>query len=160
VFDEKELASEMRTIFEKKRFIELLDNFLAEKKAGNSDQAEEEYGVKEAKSWDDVDTDAKKDDSLPSFESGSSGSSDSSQINYERPKARQMQHLHDEKSLSEEDLRSLVMDSRKEIHDDIGTASAEKKRRFIVKEFIYGFIIGLVFGLIMLGIIFQLKPYC
>ena len=98
VFSEKELASEMRTILEKKRFIELLDNFLAERRSGSSEsasQANEDFEVKEAKSWDDVDTDAKEDDSLPSFESDN----DSPPISYDRPKLKMPPlHVDEEKS--------------------------------------------------------------
>jgi hypothetical protein len=36
-------------------------------------------------------------------------------------------------------------------------AKKEKPHKFMVEEFLYGFILGLIFGLIMLGVILQLK---
>jgi hypothetical protein len=157
VFNEKELASEMRGVLEKPRMIELIGRFLLKRSNEDKPKHGESYDVKEVKSWDDVVTDVKEEDLIPPA--------------FEIPATLSVPRKEDEsladespKSLSEDDLRSIVMDSRKVLKEEeprhrIEPASKDNKK-FIVKEFIYGFIIGLIFGLIMLGILLNLKPYC
>lgn len=60
------------------------------------------------------------------------------------------------------DINNMIMGKRplspqaeehRRVMDDLDRA----RKRLVVKEFIYGFVIGLVFGLIMLGVLFNLK---
>jgi len=67
------------------------------------------------------------------------------------------------KELSEQEIKNIV-DEAREVFEKEEQPRARKTRhlrdeqhRFIVKEFIYGFLLGLIFGLIMLGIIFNLN---
>lgn len=68
-----------------------------------------------------------------------------------------------EKKLSEEEIKGIVDDAKQVLGEEVALSrgtryrGAEHYPRFIVKEFIYGFLLGLIFGLIMLGIIFNLK---
>jgi len=67
-----------------------------------------------------------------------------------------------EKELSEKKIKSIVHEAKQMLEEEEHKArKAEHPKpeqyRFIVKEFIYGFLLGLIFGLIMLGIIFNLN---
>jgi hypothetical protein len=80
-----------------------------------------------------------------------------------------------EHDLSDNELKDIVMNARKDFHDDLerqdhaghGAFGAKddlippvrkhEEHKFIIKEFIYGFILGLIFGLVMLGVLFNIK---
>nr|MCK4930149.1 hypothetical protein [Nanoarchaeota archaeon] len=81
------------------------------------------------------------------------------------------------KELSEKDIKNMVDEAKQVFEKEIEEEEKYKvertepprpehlklkypkpeHHRFVVKEFIYGFILGLIFGLLMLGIIFNLK---
>ncbi|MBW2990623.1 hypothetical protein KY348_02870 [Candidatus Woesearchaeota archaeon] len=72
-----------------------------------------------------------------------------------------------EKELSGKDIKGIVDEAKHVLSQAIHKTTKKPKHRriehpdytkFVVKEFIYGFVLGLIFGLIMLGIIFNLKP--
>lgn len=71
VFQEKELADEMRKIFEKKRMIELLDDYHEKKSALKGVDDKDDlpvFGVKEVPGWDEVDTDKRVGDKSEELE--------------------------------------------------------------------------------------------
>lgn len=67
-----------------------------------------------------------------------------------------------EKVLSENELKTIVEDARDALKEEekrlMGwvKSKTESHHHFVVKEFIYGFILGLIFGLIMLRVIINL----
>ncbi|HJX05826.1 MAG TPA: hypothetical protein VJ461_03885 [Candidatus Nanoarchaeia archaeon] len=71
-------------------------------------------------------------------------------------------HPKKESILSESELKTIVEDAREALRDEekriMGWVKSrtELHHNFVVKEFIYGFVLGLIFGLIMLGVIINL----
>ncbi|KYK24702.1 hypothetical protein AYK26_06540 [Euryarchaeota archaeon SM23-78] len=76
------------------------------------------------------------------------------------------------KKLSKKEIKKVVNDARQVFNDNKMKEVAKVKpknylledhyrfvehRMYIVKEFIYGFLMGLVFGMIMFGILFNLN---
>jgi hypothetical protein len=68
----------------------------------------------------------------------------------------------DEKDLSDKDLKKIVLNAKQALADEerdrhiILKHESDWHHRFVVKEFIYGFVLGLIFGMMMLGIIVNL----
>jgi len=128
VFEQKKLAKSMRKARDKEELIKTLDAFL--KKKHKQTRSEEKKVIAEEQ------------------ESGAEV----------------------EKALSEKEIRSIVNEAKQELekeekHISKHEEDASSKRltrpgqhhRMIVKEFIFGFVLGLIFGLIMLGIIANLR---
>ena len=72
------------------------------------------------------------------------------------------------KILSENEIRKIVMEAKEALVDEEKKVAgwikpkserlaSEMHHHFVVKEFIYGFILGLIFGLVMLGVIANLR---
>jgi len=68
----------------------------------------------------------------------------------------------DEKDLTEKDLKKIVLNAKHALADEerdrhiIMKHETDWHHKFVVKEFIYGFVLGLIFGMMMLGIIVRL----
>lgn len=68
-----------------------------------------------------------------------------------------------EKELSKKEIETIIDDAKQTLEKEEQHMLHKKMHlkaehhKFVVKEFIYGFVLGLIFGLIMLGIIFNLK---
>ena len=79
--------------------------------------------------------------------------------------------LEAEKDLSEKEIKNIVDEAKQALEKEEGYVSKKAEHahpkpskhpglehhRLIVKEFIFGFLLGLIFGLIMLGIIANLR---
>jgi len=162
VFQEKELADEMRRALEKPRMIELLDEFFERKKHPSQEKDDlPVFGVKEASGWDEVDTEAIKEQDKPvpdaEWKAIEVPKIDSLTDQDEKDEGRELPDDGDDS------LKRIVFDSRRVIKEEEARLShkahpALPEPKFLVKEFIYGFIIGLIFGLIMLGILLNLRP--
>lgn len=69
----------------------------------------------------------------------------------------------EEKVLSESELQKVVMNAKQALeeeaqhHELFLKHQQEWHHKFIVKEFIYGFVLGLIFGMMMLGFILKLN---
>jgi tetrahydromethanopterin S-methyltransferase subunit F len=61
-------------------------------------------------------------------------------------------HITEDKKLSNKDVDELAHDIKRVVAMQQRKLE-ESKHKFIVKEFIYGFIIGLIFGVIMIGLL-------
>ena len=89
----------------------------------------------------------------------------------ENPEEIRIDHASKERDLTREELEDFAddvkFDMKMELHemqvrrriDKEYKKYADQDDRFIVKEFIYGFILGLIFGLIMLGTLLNLNIY-
>ncbi len=187
IFQEKELASEMRRIFEKKRMIELLEDYIKKKSSMKGVDDREDlpvFGVREVESWDAVDTDKRVGDKSEETEEITGAPYDREEKETirapEKPfdnapandwKAIEVAKIEPEIADSEagaevdggdDDLKRIIFDSRKVLKEEEAKLSHKTRPslpepKFLVKEFIYGFIIGLIFGLIMLGILLNLN---
>lgn len=68
----------------------------------------------------------------------------------------------DEKELSEKDLQKIVMSAKHALADEerdrhlLLKHESDWHHKFVIKEFVYGFVLGLIFGMMMLGIIVNL----
>ncbi len=126
VFNEKELAEQMRAAHKKKQLLKVLKKFLRPMQVTEATETRTEELVQPVS----------------------------------KPKS--------EKELSHDQIRQAVEEARHDLGENIHQSelsaiskigesySKNKYNRFIVKEFVYGFVIGLIFGLMMLGIIIRL----
>jgi hypothetical protein len=83
----------------------------------------------------------------------------------EEPRAEELR-IGGEHELAHLDLKEMVDDAKQELEIEGRQLGSRKESRllpredkagFLVKEFIYGFILGLIFGLIMLGALLNIK---
>ncbi|MBN2459055.1 hypothetical protein JXB28_02125 [Candidatus Woesearchaeota archaeon] len=69
----------------------------------------------------------------------------------------------DEKGLSEKELKKIVLGAKQALAEEESKKilwkrhEAELHHKFVIKEFIYGFVLGLIFGMMMLGVIVNLR---
>ena len=183
VFGHEDLASDLRRVLERKDTIEMLERFIHRKEERQSiDEAIEKKIEKHdiEKSREPAVAEAvPKPPELPGHpmpeeiesvrESMDRYNSEvaesvaaSSALDHEAPELK----LKSEHELNEGDIKEIVSEAKEELEVE-GRQIESRKRsgefmkdeglRMIVKEFIFGFIIGLVFGLIMLGAILNLK---
>lgn len=132
VFKEKRLAKRMRGISDREGMITILEDFLKKKK----EKKESYQKIKRL-----IIPEEKKIISEPVKEES-------------------------EKELSEKEIKGIVDEAKQVFEKEVTEEEKHKAEgakhhklelsRFIVKEFVYGFILGLIFGLIMLGIIFNI----
>lgn len=178
VFNEKDLADEMRTVMEKKDTIDIIKKHLHRHAKKNSSLIEEpERIAKEKKVQSEVSdfSEAKKEveeklsgeekkaEYLVEETQAQESSADSDEVSQA---VTQGAVLEGEQGLDKEQLDKLVEETKEELEIEgrvledkekkDKASNRECKHRFIVKEFIYGFIMGLIFGLFMLGALMNL----
>lgn len=129
VFKENELAQQMRATHNKKQLLKVLKDFLRPKHKIKTIKTQTEEPVQPV-----------------------------------QPVSKQKT----ERELSENQIHQIVEEARNKLEEDIyqselsainrlgGSYSKYQHNHFVVKEFVYGFVLGLIFGLIMLGIIIRL----
>jgi hypothetical protein len=175
VFEHKGLAEDLRHVTEKKDTIYLIDRFLkSHDDSGKESKFEEKLIVAPP---DEKEIDVSKmpapelkadeaDSGKKESEEGPDAADDIPDENEgdasakgDAVKKAVQEDRHTEHELSKEELHALADDAKYEIALEGRQIEEAKKiearyepaHKFIVKEFIYGFLLGLVFGLIMLG---------
>ena len=146
VFQEKDLAKSMREVSEKDGLIIILEGYLEEKEA-SSIAPEQTPQIKKI-----IPSDRKLHEEIEEQEE--------QQAEF---KEEQVPKPEKERVLSHREIKSIV-EGAKHVFAELEHRKAKKEdalkpmhHHLVLKEFIYGFILGLIFGLIMLGIIFNLK---
>ena len=143
VFEERKLARSMREVAERDGLLIILDDFLEKKHKKEAPRRIKRLIIPKEK----------KLSSELTLHSSLQPNPEPSP----KPSSKQ------ERELSEKDIRSVV-DDAKQVFEKEKMLEIEREERhhpaynrFILKEFVYGFLLGLIFGLIMLGIIFNLR---
>jgi len=151
VFQEKKLAKSLREVSERDGMIIILEEFLDKK---HPEVEAEQESVSEGKS-EEEETEEKE-------EAAELGS------RVIIPPDKKL-GLDSEKDLSEHEIKNMVAEAKQVLDKQIERqhkgkvfvesreAKAPEHHKFVVAEFIYGFVLGLIFGLIMLGILFNLR---
>lgn len=156
VLNEDELAAELRNVMERKDTIDLIKRHIhrhKEHSAPERIQASEEKEIVDAPV------------SLSSFlEPVPEYIPDNKVSEPEKLSG----NAKEERVLDTYALRAMVKETKEEIEErhvedieekDIEKVNKQKEtvHKFVVREFIYGFVLGLIFGLIMLGALFNIK---
>lgn len=151
VFEEKKLARSMREVSEKDGLIIILEDFLKRKKSRK--KPKKSFGkIKRLV--------VPKERRLSPEPERYLTEKEAPEREASEKEASEKEVLG--KDLSEKELKGIVSDA-KQVFEKEKIAELEKEHlkplqsRFIVKEFIYGFLLGLIFGLIMLGILLNLR---
>jgi len=219
VFEEHDLAAELRRVMERKDTVRLLEQFIHRKKKQNETRQDEEAAHHEKHSV--------LEQAAPEFKEESKGESrgefaqgrivsaakhslydepaeelelkeHENVVSVEEPvyaadeddanskAALDGSESHDsplkvenEQDLSEDDLKSIVNKTKHELEIEgrhveeedkdhslsgkvlraTGYTRLDDRTKFIIKEFVFGFVLGLIFGLIMLGALLNLNCY-
>jgi hypothetical protein len=163
VFGEHDLADDLRKVMERHDVIYLIDRYLKRKK--REEQLESIPTLDESDVQEELKYIADEDD-LPN-----ASSPDKIEVVNLEESSHDFKEIKvdkiDERELTESDLKELTKEAKQELDSDLKVkpsheAIFEKRWKdresvFIVKEFIYGFLLGLIFGLIMAGVLFNLR---
>ncbi|MBU1198626.1 MAG: hypothetical protein KKF46_08060 [Nanoarchaeota archaeon] len=159
VFGESVLAQSMREVSEREGLIIILEEFLK-----NKDLVHQHYEQKHHELHKEhILAEHKNQEHKPTEENQKVIMPDEIKI-FEYPK-------HEEKILTEQELKDMVGEAKEVLREKEHKSEHEPKlsdlrhheheihkhehHKFIVKEFIYGFVLGLIFGFILLGIIYN-----
>lgn len=159
VFEERDLADELRHVMERKDTVRVLEQYLHRNKAGGKEDKSvlEHEAPKFAPDTGDMEVREHE-----------------QEVSVEEPVIK----VEGEKDLSQDDLKEIVEETKQELeiegrhvdedtHNSVadkisratGFSKLDDRTRFIIKEFIFGFVLGLIFGLIMLGALMNIKCY-
>lgn len=151
VFHEVRLAHSMREVAERDGLLIILGDFLMNKSKNKMGKGKEMKEIKQV---------IKQVKELKEEKELKEGKKQKAKGSLKRTPIKSLY----EKKLSEKDIRNIVEDAQQVLDQEeleilkerVKTEDKIRHQRFVVKEFIYGFIIGLLFGMIMFGILYTM----